>query len=603
MQVGSIQGRNVTDSEFELDPGGGMAAISSGQEATGAKNAGNALPGTGSADSEIQPDQPFLTITPLGGIGEIGLNCQLWETATGVVMVDCGLMFPSDDHLGVDVVIPHFGALGPRRDRLLGIVLTHGHEDHIGSLPWLVPEIRGIRIYGSRFTLALVENKLREHELLDQVELCPVDSATVLELGDLTFRFFPVCHSIPEGFALAVETPVGRVIHSGDFKIDPDPLEGAGTDLELFRQFAGPGGVRLLLSDSTNVVRQGRSLTEREVKRSLAGIFDQASGRIIVTLFSSHIHRIQEVFDLATERGRTVVISGKSLANNIGTASDLGFVRLPPAYYNAHTGVPELPDEQLVLIVTGAQGEPLSALSRMVLGGHRQLSVKAGDTVIMSSRMIPGNARAIHRLINEMYRLGAEVLYENVHASGHAHSDELRDLLNAVRPEIFMPVHGEFEHLVKHGRLALGCGVRQENIVILEDGRPLTVQADSHRLESPTALECTLVDGKGVGDVGTAVLRERRILGDEGMVIVVLVMDEQTGSILYGPQMISRGFVFEQHYAHLLEDAKCLVLDEVEKARPGQIARIQDGIRGALRRFFRSVLERDPIVVPVISEV
>lgn len=550
--------------------------------------------------------EPYLTITPLGGLGEIGLNCQLWETAGGVVMVDCGLMFPDNAHLGVDVIIPHFGAVSAVKDKLLGIVLTHGHEDHIGALPWLLPGLKGTRIYGSRFTLALVEHKLREREILDWVELCPVDAQTVLPLGDLTFHFFPVCHSIPEGFGLGVETPVGRVVHSGDFKIDPHPLDGTGTDLNVFRDFAGPQGARLLLSDSTNVMREGRSLTEREVKDSLEKIFSRAEGRIVITLFSSHIQRIQEVFDLAREFGRTVVISGKSLANNIEMARDLGFAKLPPSFFNAHNGVPDLPDNELVLVVTGAQGEPMSALSRMVLGGHRQLEVRKGDTVVMSSRMIPGNAKAVSKLINEMYRLGAEVLYESVHAihaSGHAQREELREMFEAVRPEIFVPVHGEYQHLVKHVRLAVECGVKEENAILLEDGLPLTLQEDSFRLEPRVPVECTLVDGKGVGDVGFAVLRERRILGDEGMVIVVLVVDSETGSVLHGPEMISKGFVFEQHYSHLLEDAKCLVLDEIEAARPGQLNRMQEGIRSSLRRFFRRVLERDPVVVAIISEV
>ena len=521
-------------------------------------------------------------------------------------MVDCGLMFPDDAHLGVDVVIPHFGAVSAIKDKLLGIVLTHGHEDHIGALPWLLPELKGTRIFGSRFTLALVEHKLREREILDWAELCPVDAQTVLPLGDLTFHFFPVCHSIPEGFGLGVETPVGRVVHSGDFKIDPHPLDSTGTDLGVFRDFVGPQGARLLLSDSTNVMREGHSLTEREVKDSLEKIFARAEGRIVITLFSSHIQRIQEVFDLAREFGRTVVISGKSLANNIEMARDLGIAKLPPSFFNAHNGVPDLPDNEQVLVVTGAQGEPMSALSRMVLGGHRQLEIRKGDTVVMSSRMIPGNAKAVSKLINEMYRMGAEVLYESVHAihaSGHAQREELRAMFEAVRPELFVPVHGEYQHLVKHGRLAVECGVKEENVILLEDGLPLTLLEDSFRLEQKVSVECTLVDGKGVGDVGYAVLRERRILGDEGMVIVVLVVDSETGSVLHGPEIISKGFVFEQRYSHLLEDAKCLVLDEIEAARPGQLNRMQEGIRSSLRRFFRRILERDPVVVAIISEV
>ncbi|MDR2819214.1 MAG: ribonuclease J [Desulfovibrio sp.] len=550
-----------------------------------------------------------LTITPLGGLGEIGLNCQLWETEGGVVMVDCGLMFPDDAHLGVDVLIPHFGAISDIKDKLIGIVLTHGHEDHIGALPWLVPGLKGTRIYGSRFTLALVEHKLREHELLAWVELCPVDAATVLPLGNLTFHFFPVCHSIPEGFGLGVETPVGRVVHSGDFKIDPRPLEGTGTDIGLFHDFVGPAGARLLLSDSTNVLRDGHSLSEREVKKSLAKIFDSAEGRIVITLFSSHIQRIQEVFDLADERGRAVVISGKSLVNNIETARELGFISPPTSFHNAHYGVPDLPDNRLVLVVTGAQGEPLSALSRMVHGGHRKLSVRKGDSIVMSSRVIPGNAKAVSRLINEMYRLGAEVFYESVHAihaSGHAHSEELRELLLAVRPEYFVPIHGEYQHLVKHGRLAQRCGVGKDKILLLENGQPLTLLPDSFRLEEPIPVDYTLVDGKGVGDVGFSVLKERRILGDEGMVIVVLVIDSETGSVLYGPEMISRGFVFEQRYNHVLEDAKCLVLDELEAIQlghPSRISRIQENIRSSLRRFFKHLLDRDPMVVAIVSEV
>lgn len=325
----------------------------------------------------------------------------------------------------------------------------------------------------------------------------------------------------------------------------------------------------------------------------------------MVTLFSSHIQRIQEVCDLARHYGRAVIISGKSLANNIDIAAQLGFLTLPPEFFNAHNGVPELPDDKVVLVVTGAQGEPLSALSRMVWGGHRQLSIREGDTVVMSSRVIPGNARPISRLINEMYRLGAEVLYESshaVHASGHAHREELRDLLLAVRPELFVPVHGEYQHLVMHGRLAESCGVRRENVILLRDGQPLTILPRGFRLETPVAVECTLVDGKGVGDVGASVLRERRILGDEGVVIVALVLDAETGSVLHGPEMISRGFVFEQQLSHVLEDAKCLVLDELENA-PTSTGRLRENIRTSLRRFFRRVLERDPVVVPVISEV
>ncbi len=555
----------------------------------------------------------FTTITPLGGMGEIGLNCQLWEGPQGIVMVDCGLMFPDDSHLGIDVIIPSFEHIYSIRHKLLGIVLTHGHEDHIGALPWLVPLVRGIKIYGSAFTLALVEHKLRERGLLDRVELVVVqgdifeeEKPEPLAVGDFLFRFFPVCHSIPDGFALAVQTPVGKVLHTGDFKIDPHPLEGSGTDVRLFADFAGEEGVRLLLSDSTNVEREGRTLSEREVKDSLQKIVESAPSRVIITLFSSHIHRIQEVFDIARATGRTVVISGKSLANNIEKAKDLGFIRMPPAFFNAHNGVPDVPAEKTILLVTGAQGEPLSALSRMVMGGHRQLSVHKGDTVIMSSRMIPGNARTISAMINEMYRLGAEVYYENVraiHASGHAHKEELKDVLRATKPQNFVPIHGEYRHLVKHCRLAQECGVATENTYLLEDGDPLTLLPDVLRREKKIVADRTLVDGKGVGDVGHAVLRERQILGGEGIVFVVLVVDADTGNVLHGPEVRSKGFVFEMQLRHLLEDAQCLVLDQLEEVGVDNIMRLHDGIRASLRRFFRRVVDRDPIVVPIISVV
>ncbi len=560
--------------------------------------------------------EKFATITPLGGVGEIGLNCQLWEGPQGIVMVDCGLMFPDDSHLGIDVVIPSFEHIHSIREKLLAIVLTHGHEDHIGALPWLVPLVRGISIYGSAFTLALVEHKLRERGLLDRVNLKVVqgniwgqDPKPSLEIGDFSFNFFPVCHSIPEGFALAVQTPVGKVIHTGDFKIDADPLEGSGTDMRLFKDFAGDEGVRLLLSDSTNVEREGRTLPERKVKESLQAIVEAAPSRVIITLFSSHIHRIQEVFDIARATDRTVVISGKSLANNIEKAKDLGFIRMPPSFYNAHNGVPDVAAEKIILLVTGAQGEPLSALSRMVMGGHRQLSVLKGDTIIMSSRMIPGNQRIISAMINEMYRLGAEVYYENVraiHASGHAHREELQDMLLATRPHYFVPIHGEYRHLVKHCRLAQECGVPNEATIILEDGDPLTLLPDGIQREKRIAADRTLVDGKGVGDVGHAVLRERQILGGEGIVFVVLVLDADTGKVLHGPEIRSKGFVFEMQLRHLLEDAQCLVLDVLEEGsgnKSENLEGLHDSIRSSLRRFFRRVVDRDPIVLPLISAV
>ncbi len=551
------------------------------------------------------PDQTdFLTLTPLGGYGEIGMNCTIWSTASSAVVVDCGLMFPDDYLLGIDVVIPQFDHILRQKEKVRGIVLTHGHEDHIGALPWLMPWLH-VPIYGSRFTLALVEHKLREANLLDRTTLVEVRPGQRLALGDMVFNFFPVCHSIIEGFGLGVETPAGRVVHTGDFKLDPAPIDGHSTDLDAFRRFSDPG-VALLLSDSTNIERDGHSLGEREIRDTFDDIFRSASGRVIVTLFSSHIQRIQEVFDIAAKYGRKVAISGRSLLNNIDIARDLGFLRVPGGVYMDPLEMPELPDEETVLLVTGSQGEPLSALARITRGEHRSLCIKAGDTVIMSSRFIPGNARAITKLINDMYRMGAEVYYENfrnIHASGHAYREELRTMLHTVRPQFFIPVHGEYRHLVKHCRLAHECDVPPENTVILEDGEPVTLRPGSLCREPRINLETVLVDGKGVGDVGTSVLKERHILGGEGLVVVFLVLDEQVWEILHGPDIISKGFIFEAHYNHVLEDAKCIVLDILENVSPGDIEKLQDRIRSTLRRFFRKVLERDPVVLPVITMV
>ena len=546
---------------------------------------------------------PFLTITPLGGLGEIGLNCQMWDSPAGMVLVDCGLMFPDDLQLGVDVVIPPLDPILERKERLLGVVLTHGHEDHIGAVPWLVSFIKGLTLYGSPFTLALVEHKLRERGLMDRAELVRVTPRDDIELGDLRFRFLPVSHSIPQGYALAVDSPVGRVIHTGDFKLDNRAIDGRGTNLEQFREFAGKDGARLLLSDSTNVEVAGHSRPEGVVREALRDIFAAAEGRVVITLFSSHIERIQSVFEMAREFDRVVVISGRSLFNNIERAREHGLLQHPPQLY-ADQAVPDLPPSKVIILATGSQGEPLSALARITMGEHRYLSIQEGDTVIMSSRAIPGNAQAVNRLINQMYKLGARVMHEGVHATGHGHREELRAMLTAVRPDVFVPIHGEFRHMARHRELARECGVAPEHSLMLEDGQPLTLYADSFELGEKIPAESLLVDGKGVGDVGALVLRERQLLGGAGVVVVSLVLDEQTGELLHGPDVVSRGFVFTRRFDHVLEDAKCLVLDQIEE-RPDNddITKLGERIRSSMRSFFRKVMGRDPVVLPVIIEL
>lgn len=549
-------------------------------------------------------NDPQLTITPLGGLGEIGMNCMLYSTPDSMVIVDCGLMFPEDYLYGVDVVIPCFDHIVQNKDKLKAIILTHGHEDHIGALPWLLKQVNA-PVYGSLFTLGLVENKLREHELDKWTELVPVADLERVDFGDMAFNFIPVCHSIIEGFGLGIETPVGRIVHTGDFKIDRNPLDGHATDLHAFKKFS-EDGVTLMLSDSTNVERSGFALTEREIKSSLREIFNSARGRILVTLFSSHIQRMQEVFDLAEACNRKVAVSGRSLSRNVDLARDLGHMKIPENTLITIDELSDYEDHEVVLLVTGSQGEPLAALSRMSTGEHRQLSIQEGDLVLLSSRFIPGNVRAITKVINRLYKLGAEVLYERVqgiHASGHAHGEELRIMFETVKPKYFIPVHGEYRHLVKHKRLALDCGVQDENAIVIENGQPLTFTEQGVEYEAPVSADKILVDGKGVGDVGQSVLKERQLLAGEGMVIVLLVVDENTGEISVGPEIVSKGFVFEQRYAHLLEDAKCIVLDVHENIPPGSTKKLKERIRSALRRFFRRVLDRDPVVVPLVISI
>ncbi|WP_461209314.1 ribonuclease J [Desulfocurvus sp. DL9XJH121] len=540
-------------------------------------------------------------ITPLGGLGEIGMNCLVVESRDSMFVVDCGVMFPEHFLLGIDVVIPRFDYILENKDKLKGIVLTHGHEDHIGALPWLMPHV-DVPLYGSEFTLGLVAGRLREHDLERFVDMRVVQDRERVALGDFAVNFFPVCHSIVGGYGLGIESPAGRIVHTGDFKIDRYPLDGLETDLKAFSEFAAPGAL-LMLSDSTNVEMDGYALTEREIKASLKEIFAAAPGRILVTLFSSHIQRMQEIFDLAREFGRKVAVSGRSLQRNIDLASELDYLRTGGGTVVSLEDLHRYKPEEMVLLVTGSQGEPLASLSRIAQGEHRQLRIHQGDLVLLSSRFIPGNVRAITQVINNLYRLGAEVIYERVsgiHASGHAYSEELRIMLETVSPKFFVPVHGEYRHLVKHARLARECGVPRERTIILEDGDPLTLSPTSIRLEDRVPVDCIYVDGKGVGDVGQSVLKERHLLGGEGMVVVNMVISSETGELLSGPDILSKGFVFEQQYSHLLEDAKCVVLDIFENVRPGDTDKLRERIRSSLRRFFRRVLERDPVVVPTI---
>ncbi|MGL4722687.1 MAG: ribonuclease J [Desulfovibrionaceae bacterium] len=543
-----------------------------------------------------------LTILPLGGLGEIGLNSQLWTTEKAMVMIDCGIMFPEEIHLGVDVIIPSFELVMANQSRFAGLVVTHGHEDHIGAIPYLVSKIK-TSIYASKYTLGLIEAKLLERNLLSRARLITIDEKTKLSIGDLRFQFFPITHSIIDCYSLACETPVGKIIHTGDFKIDIGEEE---TKLKPFREFAGEEGVHLLLSDSTNIEAEGRSSSEEDIAEPLNKLFQNTTGRIIVTLFSSHIERIQKILEYAEHYGRTVAICGRSLMNNIEISSRLGFLKLPSKIILDPNEIPKLPDDELVILATGSQGEPFSALSRMIMGSHKQFTIHKGDTVIMSSRFIPGNLRAITRIINLLYKKGATVFHggsHKIHVSGHGYKEELREMLMATKPHYFLPVHGEYRHLLQHGELAQECGVKPENIAIIEDGTPLIVYKDGIEIGTPVNVTPVLVDGNGVGDVGAIVLKERRILGEEGVVIVNIVINSHTWDVIGGPYITTRGFVFEQMYRNMLNDAKNIVYEELDEIKKYDRDLLKDKIRTGYRRFFRSILNRDPIIIPILNFV
>lgn len=547
----------------------------------------------------------FLRIRPLGGLGEIGLNCQKWECEEGIFLMDCGLMFPDDSHYGIDAVIPSFDSLLSTKEKFLGVLLTHGHEDHIGALPWLLRVVKNINIYGSAFTLALVKHKLEERGLLERANLILVETYDTIKIGSLTFQAIPVCHSIPGGYAYFIESPIGRIVYTGDFKLDEQansyPLEYSCALQEDLKEFC-KDGIKLLLSDSTNIENPHHSASETMVKEGLDQIFSQTKGRIVIALFASHIQRIRTVFELAERHKKHVIISGRSLAANINIAQKLGYLSPEKFYQEIDETITELSRENTVVLATGTQGEALSALTRISSGEHKRLALQEGDTVIMSSRTIPGNAKAVSRMINQMYKQGAAVFHDDrftIHATGHACYEELKTILKLCNPEHFIPLHGEYRHLSQHITLAKEIGIK--NCHLLEDGQPICFYADgTHEKECSEPINFVLVDGKGVGDVGQLVLKERRILSNEGIVIVSLVLNKETGEIITGPHVLSRGFVFEQQFNHYLQEAQCLILEQLELLNGKNLEKLPEMVRIALRRFFRDVLEREPVIENII---
>jgi ribonuclease J len=548
-----------------------------------------------------------LRIIPLGGLGEIGLNMMVYEYEGAVFIVDAGLMFPEDYMLGVDFVIPEMEYVVHKQAQVAGIILTHGHEDHIGALPFLLRQVN-VPIYGTPFTLGLVRHKLEEYGLLSTAQMYEVYPRDRLRIGPFELEFIQVCHSVVDGVGLAIRSPVGLVIHTGDFKINYAADEDMITDVGRFAQ-CGEEGVLALLSDSTNVEKEGYTISNREIGATMARIADSCEGRIIVALFASNITRIQQIVDMARKQNRKVVFNGKSLEISVGIAKRLGYLKIPEDMEIGIEDINILPNEEIIMIMTGSQGEPMSALARMAVGNHKQIAIKPDDTVILSSKFIPGNEKAIANIINNLYKRGADVIYEKIsaiHVSGHGFQEELKLMINLTRPKHFIPIHGEYRHLMLHGRLAEEIGIPRDNIHIAQNGQTIALDRAGVRMADEVLTGRVLIDGKGVGDVGRAVLRERRVLSEDGLVVVNMAFDEDTGVIVYGPDVVSRGFVFETEKGHLLRDAQCVILEVVEEIDPdvpNRVEKIRTRLQVALRQYFFFTIGRRPVILPFVIEV
>jgi len=552
-------------------------------------------------------DTRIVRIVPLGGLGEIGLNMMVVETGDDLLVIDAGLMFPDEEMFGIDHVIPDMSYLFAHRDKIRAVLLTHGHEDHTGALPYLLKEIR-VPVYGTRLSLGLAAEKLREANLLPDTDLKAVRPRDSLRFGRFTVEFLQICHSIPDGVALAIGTPAGMIVHTGDFKFDQSPVDGQHTDYRRLAEL-GDGGVLALLSDSTNAGRDGFTPSEQVVGRALDAIFREAQGRVIVACFASNIHRVQQIFDSAAAMGKRVAVCGKSMVANTRIAAELGRLRIPDDTLVSLDELERLPVDQRVIVTTGSQGEPLSAIARMAAAEHKQVQVSPGDTVIFSARAIPGNEKSIARTINGLYRQGARVITEEVaevHVSGHASREELKLMLNLTRPAFFVPIHGEYRHLRLHAHLARKVGVSDARTLVIEDGDMLEFDDTGARIAGRAPVGRIFVDGKGVGDVGDAVIRDRQRLAQEGVVVVVVAVDHQCRKLVAGPQIVCSGFVHAQDVRALTDEMKTLVCSVLESAAEedrADLRLMEQRIRTAVKKQLQKEIERRPMILSVIMEV
>ncbi len=551
---------------------------------------------------------PSMRIIALGGLNEIGKNMTLYEYEDQMFIVDCGLAFPDSDMLGIDIVIPDFTYVEKNKHKLKGIVITHGHEDHIGSLAYLLKKVN-VPVYATRLTIGLIENKLKEHGILNRSQLNVISAGQIFKVGCFSIEAIHVNHSIPDAVSLAIKTPVGTIIQTGDFKVDYSPIHGDVIDIGRFSEL-GKKGVLCLLSDSTNAERPGATVSESKVGKTLDLLFLSSQGkRILVATFASNIHRVQQIVDNAIKHNRKVAVSGRSMVNIVGKAVELGYLKIPKNILIDIDATHRLPPENVVIITTGSQGEPLSALSRMAAGDHRKISVSSKDVIIISATPIPGNEKSVNRVVNDLLKLGAEVIYKSVHeihVSGHGCQDELKMMLSVVKPKFFLPVHGEFKHLKAHANLAIATGVKEENIYIGNIGQVIELTANSMKVIGAVPAGKTLVDGLGVGDVGSIVLRDRKHLSEDGLIVVVTTIEGEYGSIIAGPDIVSRGFVYIRESEYLIEDAKKIVkksLDDCSEKNIKEWGIIKGKVKDSLSDFIYKKTKRNPMILPIIIEI
>lgn len=546
-------------------------------------------------------------VIPLGGLGEIGKNITAFEYQDEIVIIDCGMGFPEEDMYGIDLVIPDITYLLNNKEKVKGIFLTHGHEDHIGALPYILKQIN-VPVYGTRLTLGLVENKLREHEIFYECELNEVNAGETIQIGNLKVEFIRVTHSIADSCGIAIHTPIGVILHTGDFKIDYTPIDGLGTDLERISNL-GKHGVLLLMADSTNVERKGHTISEKAIGETLDKVISKAEGRVIVATFASNIHRMQQIANASIKQGRKIAFSGRSMENVSLLATSLGYLHIPIESVIAVDKLSEYKNEEITIITTGSQGEPMAALTRIAFSTHRTIKIEPKDLYVISSSPIPGNEKLVSKLVNQLFLKGADVIYEDleeVHASGHGYQEELKLINILVHPKFFMPVHGEYRQLLHHGKLAEKLGMGKENIFTLRTGQILELKKEEAKINGNVPTGAILVDGLGVGDVSNIVLRDRRNLAEDGMLTVVVTLERENYSIIAGPDIITRGFVYAKESEELIFEIKEIVRNELNKCLENKVIEwyiLKSNIKKSIETYIYKKTKRRPIIITIIMEI